>query len=80
MLVSFSKNGEWLGDAFKIPRIAGMRESVFPHVVLKNAETALLFTGSRMNNYKPWQVCPSRLAFSHTLATAAANTWLFLCL
>lgn len=56
VVVSFSKNGEWLGDAFSIPRITGLKEAVYPHLVLKNAQASIIFSGSRMNGYEPWQV------------------------
>lgn len=65
--LSFSINGTWLGQAYELVRPARAQTALLPHLLLKNTQVKVDFSGvsaqpetawpAEASAYKPWAVC-----------------------
>ena len=51
--IAFSKNGEWLDEAFTARDVKG---PIFPHIALKNYGATVSFSGAPTHLYHSWEV------------------------
>lgn len=64
VVVAFSKNGEWLGDAVAIPRSQGAGTAFFPHITVRNMTLTACFQGGEANHFLCWQVRRSLISLA----------------
>ena len=52
--LSFTHNGKWLGAAFDVPQPDSSQNRLFPHILLKDLEVEVDFSGAELDAGKNW--------------------------